>query len=94
MKFATLVDWKTRRQDKKTEAYWRRQEEDHTLTVNEEYQKEWNFIEKDYPETPSNNGLGLGNPGFAFHTSLAKYIKIAECEINYRGHIIKVTYLD
>jgi len=72
--FATLENWKTRRQDKKTEGYWDRKAAEGPLSCNQEYQREWNFIEKDYGEAPSNNGLDLGNPGFAFDTKLAKYL--------------------
>jgi len=70
----TLVDWKERRKDKRTENHWKKIEEQRKLNSFEEYQKEWNFIETEYSERPSNNGLDRGNPGFAFHTKLAKYL--------------------
>lgn len=50
-------------------------EQKRILTGWEKYQKEWNFIETDYSERPSNNGLDLGNPGFAFDKHLARYVK-------------------
>ncbi len=65
--------WKQRRQDKKTEAYWIRNPPTNGW---QEYQKEWNFIEIDYSDAPSNNGLDLGNPAFAFDKKLARFVKI------------------
>lgn len=64
-------DWKKKRIDKKTENYWNNRE---SLNLWEEYQKEWNFIETDYDYQPSNNGLALGNPAFAFDKKLAKFV--------------------
>ena len=71
-----LYNWKTRRKDKKTEEYWKSIEKERKLNNHEEYQKEWNFIEKDYGERPNSNGLDLMNPKFAFTTNLIKYMKI------------------
>jgi len=69
----TLIDgWKRRRQDKKTEVYWKRNPPQNEW---EEYQKKWNFKETDYDYQPSNNGLDLGNPAFAFDKKLVRYIK-------------------
>jgi hypothetical protein len=72
----TLIEsWKERRKDKKTEAHWKFKEAKCPLNSFEEYQKRWNFIEVNYSERPSNNGLDLANPAFAFSTKLAKWIK-------------------
>lgn len=81
MLHACLEDWKERRKDKKTEEHWNRIAAERPLYEFEEYQREWNFIEVDYGERPSNNGLDFCNPGFAFTTNLAKYIVIKEVEI-------------
>lgn len=78
--YASLENWKTRRKDKKMEAYWISREKLGKLNPYEEYQKKWNFRETDYSEKPSNNGLDMANPGFAFTTNLAKYIKIKTYE--------------
>lgn len=68
----TLIEgWKRKRDDKRAKLHWERKPPRNGW---EEYQKEWNFIETDYGERPSSNGLDLMNPGFAFHTSLVKYI--------------------
>ena len=68
----TLKDgWKHRRQDKKTEIYWKLNPPKNGW---EEYQKRWNFREIDYDYQPSNNGLDLGNPAFAFDKKLTRYI--------------------
>jgi hypothetical protein len=45
------------------------------LLPHEAYQQEFNFIEADYGWRPSNNGLDMGNPAFAFTTNLAKWIR-------------------
>lgn len=66
--------WKQKRKDKRTEQYWKRQMTERLLSDYEQYQCDCNFIEIDYGERPSNNGLDLCNPAFAFHTSLAKWI--------------------
>lgn len=76
--YTTLDGWKTRRKDKKTEKYWELKELKGPLNGFEKYQKHWNFIEAEYNYRPSNNGLDLGNPSFAFETKLAKYLKIKE----------------
>lgn len=68
-----LRNWKTKRQDKKTELHWKLLEQTRPLDSFEKYQKEWNFIEADYNFKPSNNGLDYANPGFAFETKLMKY---------------------
>lgn len=68
-----LVNWKTRRKDPKTELYWLNMEKKTPLNGWQKYQKAWNFIEIHYGERPSNNGLDLCNPGFAFDTKLMKY---------------------
>ncbi len=66
-----LVGWKTKRADKRAENHWATR----PITNGwQEYQREWNFIETDYSDRPSNNGLDLMNPGFAFTTNLAKYL--------------------
>lgn len=91
--YSSLEDWKQRREDKKTEKYWELQEADHVLSPYEEYQKKWNFRESEYGERPSNNGLGLGNPAFAFDTKLAKYIRLKSCEI-VDGKITDIRYED
>lgn len=70
-----LPGWKKRRQDTRTEEHWRKKEAKGPLNVWELYQKEWNFIEVEYDHQPSNNGLDLGNPAFAFDKKLAKYVK-------------------
>lgn len=69
-----LENWKTRRNDRRAENHWKNIEAKRPLNSFEQYQKDWNFIETDYSERPSNNGLDLGNPGFAFTTNLAKFI--------------------
>src|SRR6266576_5468153 len=76
--YASLENWKRRRQDKKTELYW-----EHNPPTNswQEYQKEWNFKETDYNSEPSNNGLDLSNPAFAFDKKLIKFIKHKSCII-------------
>lgn len=72
----TLVNWKTRRNDKRVENYWKGYEDKWSLNSWQKYQKEWNFIETEYSDRPSNNGLDLCNPGFAYTTNLAKYISL------------------
>lgn len=67
-----LRNWKTRREDKRTEEFWRRRE---PLNNYQQYQQKWNFIETEYSERPSNNGLDLANPAFAFTTNLVKYLQ-------------------
>lgn len=74
VKHACLVDWKRRRTDLKTEVYWNKRID--TLSTYEEYQKKWNFVEKDYSYEPSNNGLDLANPAFAFDKKLVKFIEV------------------
>lgn len=69
-----LSEWRQRRKDPKTEKYWNKLESEKELNSFEKYQKEWNFIETEYSERPSNNGLDIANTGFAFTTNLAKYI--------------------
>lgn len=78
VKHACLVNWKQKRNDKKTEQFWER-----NPPVNnwEEYQKKWNFIESDYNDRPSNNGYDLAHPAFAFETKLQKYIVIKDVEV-------------
>lgn len=88
---AALVDWKSRRSDRKTEEYWRRLEATKPLSDYEKYQQEWNFKETDYSDTPSNNGLDPINPSFAWTTSLAKHIEIVDVYIK-NGNIIYVFY--
>lgn len=80
--YTNLENWKTRRKDKKTELYWINYEKKHGKLNNyEEYQKEWNFRETDYDHQPSNNGLDLMNPGFAYDKKLLKYMRIKSCLI-------------
>lgn len=67
-------DWKKKRIDKKTENYWRTIESKRNLNSWEEYQKKWNFKETDYDYQPSNNGLDMANPAFAFDKKLAKFV--------------------
>lgn len=69
-----LVGWKKRRIDKKTEIFWVERSKKWDLNPFEMYQQEWNFREVEYNGTPSNNGLCLANPGFAYTSDLAKYI--------------------
>jgi hypothetical protein len=84
----SLRNWKHRRIDKKTEEYWKKREEKHgELNPYEQYQKEWNFIETDYNDRPSNNGLDLAHPKFAFETKLAKYLVPVEVEIGDEDHL-------
>lgn len=66
-----LRGWKQRRQDRKTELFWKNNPPKNSW---EEYQREWNFREIDYNHEPSNNGLDLANPAFAFDKKLTKYI--------------------
>lgn len=73
-----LRNWKQRRQDKKTEEHWVRNPPTNGW---QEYQKEWNFIETEYNDRPSSNGLDLGNPGFAFETKFVKYLVPIEIEV-------------
>lgn len=70
-----LIGWKTRRNDKRVENYWKEHEVKWGLNSWQKYQQEWNFIEKEYSDRPSNNELDLCNPKFAFSTNLAKYLK-------------------
>lgn len=73
---SVLTDWKTKRNDKRVQNYWKAYLEKHGEINNyQKYQMEWNFIETEYSERPSNNGLDLGNPSFAYTTNLAKFIK-------------------
>lgn len=92
--YTNLENWQTRRQDKKMELYWERVEKKQGfLNSYQEYRKKYNFREKDYNTTPSNNGLDLGNPGFAFTTNLVKYLRHKSCLI-VDGHITDVRYED
>lgn len=70
-----LYNWKKRRSDPRVENYWKKIASQRKLNGHEEYQQKWNFIETEYGHRPSSNGLDLMNPGFAFHTSLVKYMK-------------------
>ncbi len=71
----TLRKWKSPRKDTRVENIWKaRRAANSGLTSWEEYQAEWNFIETEYGERPSNNGLDMANPAFAFTTNLARYI--------------------
>lgn len=72
-----LVGWKTRNLSKRVENYWKSIRMNRPLTNYEKYQKEFNFIEIEYGERPSNNGLDICNPSFVFSTKLAKYLKYA-----------------
>ena len=78
IKFMALQHWKTRRNDKRVENYWQQLD---FLKPGEQYQRDWNFIEYEYNDKTSNNGLDLMNPGFAFTTNLAKYLVPLECDI-------------
>ncbi len=69
-----LREWQQRRQDRKTEVYWASRAAAHALNGWERFQQERNFIESDYGSVPSNNGLDLANPAFAFDTKLAKFL--------------------
>jgi hypothetical protein len=75
VKFIALQDWQTRRNDKRVENYWR------GCDSPDPFQQHWNFIEHEYNDKTSNNGLDLMNPGFAFTTNLAKYLVPMECDI-------------
>lgn len=86
MKGMTLVDWRKRRNDRRTEAYWRRISEQRELNSFERYQIKWNFTETDYGHTLSNNGLDMANPGFAYDTKLAKYLRPFDTETGVRSH--------
>ena len=72
----TLRNWKQRRNDSRVKRHWDRIAENRELNGFEQYQREWNFIETDYSDRPSNNGLDPANPSFAFSTKLAKYIVV------------------
>lgn len=76
--FVELVGWRTRNQSERVENYWSTLAEQRELTPYEKYQREWNFIETEYSERPSNNGLDLMNPGFAYSTKLAKFIVVVD----------------
>lgn len=73
----TLRDeWRRPRSDKRVQNHWALVASKRKLNSWELYQREYNFIETEYSDRPSNNGLDLGNPGFAFTTNLAKHIKV------------------
>lgn len=76
--YTNLEKWKQRRKDRKTELYWERNPPRNGW---EEYQKEWNFKEIDYNHEPSNNGLDIINPAFAFDKKLAKFLRRKSCII-------------
>jgi hypothetical protein len=80
MQIAALRDWKNKRIDGRVENHWKKIASECTLKFGELYQQKWNFIESEYSERPSNNGLDLGNPSFAFTTNLAKYIEVIDYE--------------
>lgn len=70
-----LRNWKTRRSDKRVENYWKDYEAKWgKLNSYRQYQREWNFIETDYSDAPSNNELDICNPGFAFDKKLTRYL--------------------
>lgn len=79
--YATLENWKERRNDKRVENHWKDIQSKRKLNSWEKYQQEWNFIETEYSERPSNNGLDLANPNFAFTTNLAKYLVFKTIDI-------------
>ncbi len=81
VKYACLEMPRKRRQDKRTENIWKEQEKKHTLNSWEDWQSTWNFIESEYNDTPSNNGLDMANPAFAFTTDVAKYIIIRDVPV-------------
>lgn len=79
--FASLEHWKEWRGDKRTERYWLNVEAARPLTHYKQYQKDWNFIEIEYSERPSNNGLDPANPGFVYTTNMAKFIIVKTISI-------------
>lgn len=78
MQYAHLENWKQRRNDRKTEQYWKNNPPKNSW---QEYQKDWNFRETDYNDAPSNNELDPANPAFAFDKKLVKYITIKSMDI-------------
>lgn len=70
--YTTLVGWKMRRKDKRVEQHWAKIKSQRPLSSYEEYQRDWNFIESEYGDRPSNNGLDTANPSFAYMSHLAK----------------------
>lgn len=76
MNTVTLKDWKKKREDKKMELFWNNIADRRKLSAYEEYQRRWNFKETDYNFEPSNNGLDIANPGFAYDKKLVKHIEI------------------
>lgn len=75
---AVLENWKQRRSDARVANHWATVAAKRQLTPFEKYQREWNFIETEYSDRPSNNGLDMTNPAFAFTTNLAKFIVFKE----------------
>lgn len=78
VRYLNLENWKQVRKDKNTEQYWINNPTENSF---EEYQKKWNFREVDYNHEPSNNGLDVGNPAFAFDKKLVKYTRLKSCVI-------------
>ena len=85
-----LEGWKVRRHDRKTEGHWATIAQQRTLNSWEQYQQEWNFIETDYGYEPSNNGLDLGNPSFAFDTKLAKFLVLKVVVLSEKEHTMSL----
>lgn len=92
-RYSNLENWEHRRQDKKTELYWINKSKEHPLSSHELHQQKWNFREIDYNSEPSNNGLDLGNPGFAFDKKLIKFLRHKSCVI-INGKILDIRYED
>lgn len=84
-----LVGWKSRRQDKRTEEYWRKKELEGLLNDWQLYQKEWNFIETEYGIEDMGNGYTRDSPAFAYQTKYVKYLVHKKARIK-NGKIIKV----
>lgn len=90
--YSNLEGWRHRRIDKRTENYWNRIAEERPLNSFEEHQREWNFREIEYNHEPSNNGLDMYNPAFAFDKKLVKFLRCKECDI-IDGHVVNIRYL-
>lgn len=91
--YSSLENWKTRRQDKKTELYWDNIAAERPLNSWEEYQRKWNFRETDYEATPGKIGYNYGDPAFVYETKLVKYLRHKSCLI-VDGKITDIRYED